>query len=80
MVVVEKNGDWMAICEAKGQRRPVNLMLLAGETVEIDDYLSVQMGNAISKISREDAVEVWKIYDELLDSEVKVQTLHGAKT
>lgn len=71
MVMVEKKGHLLATCEAKGLRRQVNLMLLAGEAVEVGDYLSVQLGNAIAKITQEDALEIWKIYDELLGFETK---------
>ena len=56
----------VAVCEAKGVEREVRLVLLMGETLAPGDFLVVERGNAIDRISPEQAAEAWAVYDEML--------------
>lgn len=56
----------IALCEARGVEREVRLVLMMGETLAPGDYLVVERGNAIDRISPEQAAEAWAVYDEML--------------
>lgn len=55
-----------AICEAKGQEREVKLLFMLGEALQPGDYLVVERGNAIDRVTAEEAAAAWAIYDEML--------------
>ena len=67
MKIVEINYP-MAIAEAKGVRRTISLMLLPEGEVKEGDYVMVHVGNAIEKIDQEEAKEIWKALDEVLEA------------
>ncbi len=56
----------LALCEAKGVERQVKLLFLQGEDLQPGDFLVVDRGNAIDRISAEEAGAAWDIYDEML--------------
>lgn len=56
----------VALCEARGVERKVRLVLLMDETLAPGDFLVVERGNAIDRISPEQAAEAWAVYDEML--------------
>ncbi len=58
--------NFSARCEAKGVVRDVGLMLLQHEQLEPGDYVVVHLGNAIEKVSKEEAMAAWEIYDEMV--------------
>ncbi|BAT71945.1 hydrogenase assembly chaperone hypC/hupF [Thermosulfidibacter takaii ABI70S6] len=64
MKIVELNYP-MAICEAKGVRREVNLMLLDESNVKVGDYVVVHVGTAIEVIREEEAKKIWELYEEI---------------
>jgi hydrogenase expression/formation protein HypC len=68
MQIIEKNG-YIARCEARGIERRVSLFLIQHETLEIGDMVMVHVGNAIQKMSLEEAHSAWEIYDEMLAAE-----------
>ncbi len=65
MRIMEING-YEARCEARGAERLVNLSLLTGENLAVNDYIMVHAGCAASKITEEDARLTWEIIDEAL--------------
>jgi hydrogenase expression/formation protein HypC len=65
MKILEIN-QFMARCEAKGIERDVSLFMLQDDTVIVGDYIVVQMGYATQKMSEAEALNAWKIYDEML--------------
>ncbi|MEO2065351.1 hydrogenase maturation protein HypC [Thermovibrio guaymasensis] len=67
MKIVEINYP-MAVAEAKGVRRTISLMLLPEGEVKEGDYVMVHVGNAIEKIDQEEAKEIWKALDEVLEA------------
>lgn len=71
MQVVTVDG-FVARCEAKGVQREVNLFLMQEETVNVGDYLVMHAGYATQKVSAEEAVSAWKIYDQILAAEEDV--------
>ncbi|WP_457567217.1 HypC/HybG/HupF family hydrogenase formation chaperone [Desulfurobacterium sp.] len=66
MKIVEINYP-MAVAEAKGVRRNVNLMLIPEDEVKVGDYVMVHVGSAIEVISEKAANEIWEALDELLE-------------
>ncbi len=72
MRILELDG-FAARCEAKGIERQVNLFLLQHETLAIGDLVMVHVGNAIAKMSEEQARNAWDIYDEMLEREQEAQ-------
>jgi hydrogenase expression/formation protein HypC len=67
MKVVEINYP-MAVAEAKGVKRTISLMLLPEGEVKEGDYVMVHVGNAIEKIDEEEAKEIWKVLDEVMEA------------
>ena len=66
MQVIDVDG-YLAQCEAKGIRRKVSLFLLQHEDVGIGDMVLVHVGNAIQKMTEQEARSAWELYDEMLD-------------
>lgn len=65
--------DFNARCEAKGVERDVSLFMLQHEEMQVGDFVMVHVGYAIQKISQEDALSTWELFDEMLraqDAEV----------
>ena len=56
----------LARCEAKGIERDVRLLFLQGEDLRVGDFLVVERGNALERISAEHARAAWQVYDEML--------------
>lgn len=59
----------MARCEAKDTLREASLLLLQGEPLAVGDFVLIHLGNAVQKISEEDARMAWALYDEILAAE-----------
>jgi hydrogenase expression/formation protein HypC len=57
---------FVARCEAKGVERDVSLFLLQHEPLAVGDYVVVHLGNAIDRVTPEQAADAWEIYDEML--------------
>ena len=55
-----------ARCEAKGVSREVSLMMLQDEPLQVGDFVMVHLGYALQKMSEEEALAAWKLYDEIL--------------
>ena len=67
MRIVEVDG-FNARCEAKGVQRDVSLFLLQHEPVVTGDFIMVHVGYAIQKMTAEEALSAWELYDEVLGS------------
>lgn len=62
---IKKIDNFIATCEAKGSEREVNLFMLQHEELNVGDYIVNHLGQAIQKISAEEAKVAWDIYDEM---------------
>lgn len=60
--------SYSALCEAKGIEREVGLLMLQHEDLAPGDFLMVHLGQAMQKLSREEAMAAWALYDEMLKS------------
>ena len=60
---------FLALCEAKGIERQVNLFMLQDDNIAIGDFVMVHVGYAIQKMSVEEAHSAWELYDEALAME-----------
>ncbi len=56
----------MAVAEAKGVKRNVNLMLIPEDEIKVGDFVMVHVGSAIEVISEKAADEIWEALDEVL--------------
>ncbi|SNR69259.1 HypC/HybG/HupF family hydrogenase formation chaperone [Desulfurobacterium atlanticum] len=65
MKIVEINYP-MAVAEAKGVKRNINLMLIPEDEIKVGDYVMVHVGSAIEVISEQAAAEIWEALDEVL--------------
>ncbi|EGV16696.1 HypC/HybG/HupF family hydrogenase formation chaperone [Thiocapsa marina] len=63
---IQSVDGFVARCTAKGAEREVNLFMLQDETIGVGDYVVVHLGNAISRMSEEEAAAAWEIYDAML--------------
>jgi hydrogenase expression/formation protein HypC len=68
MRITEIDG-FTARCEARGIERTASLFLLQHENLEVGDLVMIHVGNAIQKMSEEEAQTAWDLYDEILDAE-----------
>lgn len=55
-----------ARCEARGIERDISLFMLQDEPPVIGDYVMVSVGQAVRKVSAEDARLSWELYDLIL--------------
>ena len=75
MRIMEING-FSARCEARGIERKASLFLLQHEDLQVGDLVMIHVGNAIQKMTEEDAQSAWDLYDEILEAEA-VGAAHG---
>jgi len=68
MRIKEING-YTARCEARGIERMASLFLLQHENLQVGDLVMIHVGNAIQKMSEEEASSAWELYDEILGAE-----------
>jgi len=68
MQIIEIDG-YLAQCEAKGIRRKVSLFLMQHEAIVVGDMVLVHVGNAIQKMTVEEAQSAWALYDEILGTD-----------
>lgn len=68
MKVIDLDG-FMARCAARGAERRVNLFLLQAEEIAVGDYVAVHLGQAIAKVSEDEAEAAWALYDEMFGEE-----------
>ncbi len=68
MRVVEIDG-FQARVEARGIQRVVSLFLMQHEGIAMGDMVVVHMGNAVGKVSVDEARTAWQLYDEMLAAE-----------
>jgi hydrogenase expression/formation protein HypC len=66
---IQSVDGFVARCTAKGAEREVNLFLLQDETIGVGDYIVVHLGNALSRMTSEEAAAAWEIYDAILAAE-----------
>jgi len=68
MRIMEING-YSARCEARGIERNASLFLLQHEELQVGDLVMIHVGNAIQKMTEEDAQTAWDLYDEIFEAE-----------
>lgn len=65
--------NFMARCQAKGVERDVSLFMLQHEEIAVGDFVMVHVGYAIQKMSEQDALSTWELFDEILSLEDAAQ-------
>jgi hydrogenase expression/formation protein HypC len=55
-----------ARCEARGIERDISLFMLQDEPPVVGDYVMVSVGQAVRKVSEDDARLSWELYDLIL--------------
>jgi hydrogenase expression/formation protein HypC len=78
MRVIEIDG-FMARCEARGIERQASLFLLQHENLQIGDLVMIHVGNAIQKMTEDEAHSAWELYDEMLELDTQAQELHSSE-
>ena len=68
MRIVAVDG-FIAHCEAKGVQRDISLFMLQHEPVVPGDFVMVHVGYAIQKMTEEEALSAWELYDEVLGAD-----------
>jgi len=58
---------YTAHCEARGVMRDVSLFMLQGENLQTGDYIVAHLGDAIQKITAQEARTAWELYDQMLE-------------
>ena len=62
-----------ASCQARGVMRCVSLFMLQGESLAVNDFVMVHAGNALQKMSEQEARSTWELLDELLSFDPNLQ-------
>ncbi len=75
MRVIEIDG-FMARCEARGIERQASLFLLQHENLQVGDLVMIHVGNAIQKMTEDEAHSAWELYDEILELETQAREAH----
>jgi hydrogenase expression/formation protein HypC len=65
MRIIEIDG-FAARCEARGIERKASLFLMQHENLQVGDVVMIHVGNAIQKMTEEEAHTAWELYDEML--------------
>lgn len=55
-----------ARCEARGFEREISLFMMQDEPVAVGDFVMVSVGQAVRKVSPEEAKLSWEMYDLIL--------------
>lgn len=66
---IKEIDGFTARCEARGIERKASLFLLQHEKLQVGDLVMIHVGNAIGKMSEEEARSAWELYDEILEME-----------
>ena len=66
---IEEIDGFVARCSARGIERRVNLFLMQHEELAPGDLVMVHVGNAIQKMTEDEARSAWEIYDETFAAE-----------
>jgi hydrogenase expression/formation protein HypC len=66
---VQSIDGFVARCTAKGEEREASLFMLQHEAIAVGDYIVVHLGQAIDKVSAEQAAAAWEVYDAILAGE-----------
>ncbi len=66
----------VARCQARGQEREVGLLFLTEEDLAPGDFVLVQLGQAVQKVSREEAESSWALLDEILAGDTGADPSH----
>lgn len=65
--VVAVDGDGVALAELSGRPRRVLLTLLAGDRVDVGDWLLVQSGFALSRLEADEAAQRLRLLEEAVE-------------
>ncbi len=66
---IKQIDGYTARCEARGIERTASLFLLQHEELQVGDLVMIHVGNAIQKMTEEEAKSAWDLYDEILGAE-----------
>lgn len=66
---VEAVEGLMARCSAKGVERTASLTFLMDDPPEPGEYVLINLGHAVRKVSAEEAMETWRLFDQLTGAE-----------
>jgi hydrogenase expression/formation protein HypC len=73
MRIIEIDG-FTARCEARGIERKASLFLLQHEQLQVGDLVMSHVGNAIQKMTEEDAQTAWGLFDEMFEAEARLNS------
>jgi hydrogenase expression/formation protein HypC len=62
---IKSVSEFSARCEARGIEREAGLLMLQHESLAPGDFVMIHLGQAIEKVSRQEAMAAWALYDEL---------------
>lgn len=63
---IEAIDGLMARGQAKGVWREMSLFFLQDDLPKVGEYVMVHLGQAMQKVSEEDARLAWELYDQIL--------------
>ena len=64
MQIKQLNG-YSVRCEARGIEREASLLMVMDLNLQVGDYVMISVGNVVSRIDEQQALEAWALYDEM---------------
>ena len=74
---IKEIDGFTARCEARGIERTASLFLLQHEDLQVGALVMIHVGNAIQKMTEEEAQSAWDLYDEVLEMEAADRAVGG---
>lgn len=65
---VDRVDGMVAQCSARGVQREVGLLFLMGDEPAPGEYVIVNLGQAVQRLSTEEAERTWALLDQLPDT------------
>jgi hydrogenase expression/formation protein HypC len=73
MQITEIDG-FNARCQAKGEERTVSLFMLQFDDIGVGDFIIIHQGNAVQKISEQDAQKTWELLDQIVEETNEIES------
>lgn len=58
--------EFQAVCFARGVERVTSLFMMQGVDLKVGDFVLIQTGYAVQKVSETDAHAAWESFDEIM--------------
>jgi hydrogenase expression/formation protein HypC len=65
---VESVDGLVAHCEFRGSKRSASLLMVQHENIVAGDYVMIHLGHIMQRMTEQETLQAWALYDEMLGS------------